>query len=79
MPDVTQPPFHTLPRDELLKALRKLTNARAVEDLESDTGYSIEYAPFEGTADYPEWYPLAPTVKEARAKEATQSTSGAPP
>ncbi len=79
MPDVTKPPFHTLPYDELLETLRKLTNFRAAPDPESDTGYSIDYAPFAGWADYPEWYPVAPEVKEARLKEVGESTSGPPP
>ncbi len=74
MPDVTKPPIHTLPHNELLALLRKLTNFRAVPDPESDTGYSIDYAPFTGWADYPEWYPLAPQVEEAR-----HSPSGVPP
>jgi WD40 repeat protein len=59
MPDVTQQPIHTLPHEELLGLMKRLTNFRAVEDPTSATGYSIGYAPFTGWADYPEWYPLA--------------------
>ena len=58
----------------LSRAFEEVT-ARAIEDPESDTGYSIDYAPFTGWADYPEWYPLAPTVKEARTREADGSGS----
>ncbi len=67
MPDVTKPPIHTLPRAELLALLRRLTNFRAVEDPESDTGYSIDYAPFPGWADYPDWLPLADDAGSAMA------------
>ena len=59
MPDATKPPLHTLPPDELIAFLKRLTNFRAVEDPESETGYSIGYDPFPGWADYPDWLPLA--------------------
>jgi hypothetical protein len=55
MPDVSQPPFHNLPYEELLARLRGLTNFRAVKDPESATGYSIEYGPFPGWGEVPEW------------------------
>jgi hypothetical protein len=55
MPDVSEPPFHTLPYDELLGRLRALTNLRVVEDEHSPTGYSIETGPFPGWEELPKW------------------------
>ncbi len=57
MPDMTKPPLHTLPHDELLATLRSLTNLRAVRDPASDTGWKIEVGPFPGWAKVPEWQP----------------------
>ena len=57
MPDLSKPPLHTLPHDELLAKLKSLTNLRAVRDPASDTGYSIELDPFPGWAVVPEWNP----------------------
>ena len=50
LPDPSQPPFQTLPREELLAKLRALTNLRAVPDPASATGYKIEAGPFPGWA-----------------------------
>ena len=55
MPDIDKPPFHTLPYDELLSRLKKLTNLRAVTDEESPTGYRISIDPFPGWEKVPEW------------------------
>jgi WD40 repeat protein len=55
MPDLDQPPLHTLPRDELLAKLHTLTNLRAVRDDESTTGWTIEVGPFPGWATVPTW------------------------
>jgi WD40 repeat protein len=55
MPDLDQPPLHTLPRDELLAKLRSLTNLRAVRDETSSTGWSVEVGPFPGWQEVPEW------------------------
>jgi WD40 repeat protein len=55
MPDLDEPPFHTLPYDELLERLRALTNLRAVEDADSPTGYSLEAEPFTGWRAVPTW------------------------
>ena len=55
MPDLTKPPLHTLPHDELLAKLRSLTNLRAVRDPESDTGWTIEIGPFPGWREVPTW------------------------
>jgi WD40 repeat protein len=55
MPDLDQPPLHTLPRDELIAKLHTLTNLRAVRDDESSTGWKIEVGPFPGWTTVPEW------------------------
>jgi serine/threonine protein kinase/WD40 repeat protein len=57
MPDLSKPPLHALPHDELLAKLRSLTNLRAVRDPSSDTGWRIEVGPFPGWATVPEWQP----------------------
>jgi hypothetical protein len=57
MPDLSKPPLHTLPYDELLATLRSLTNLRAVRDPASDTGWTIELGPFPGWATVPTWNP----------------------
>jgi WD40 repeat protein len=57
MPDLSKPPFHTLPHDELVARLRSLTNLRAVRDAASDTGWKVEVGPFPGWAEVPEWQP----------------------
>jgi WD40 repeat protein len=55
MPDLSKPPLHTLPHDELIAKLKSLTNLRAVRDPESSTGWKIEVGPFPGWAEVPEW------------------------
>jgi WD40 repeat protein len=55
MPDLSKPPLHTLPYDELLEKLRSLTNLRVVPDPDSATGYTLETAPFPGWKDLPTW------------------------
>ena len=55
MPDLDQPPLHTLPRDELVAKLKALTNLRAVRDAKSATGWSIELGPFPGWKNIPTW------------------------
>jgi WD40 repeat protein len=57
MPDLSKPPPHTLPHDELLAKLRSLTNLRAVRDPGSDAGWKVEVGPFPGWANVPEWQP----------------------
>jgi WD40 repeat protein len=57
MPDLSKPPLHTLPHNELLAKLRSLTNLRAVRDPASDTGWKIEIGPFPGWAAVPTWQP----------------------
>lgn len=55
MPDLDQPPLHTLPHDELVAKLKSLTNLRAVRDPKSATGWSIELGPFPGWRNIPAW------------------------
>jgi WD40 repeat protein len=55
MPDLSKPPLHTLPHDELIAKLRTLTNLRAVRDPESSTGWKIEVGPFPGWETVPTW------------------------
>jgi WD40 repeat protein len=57
MPDLSKPPLHTLPHDELVAKLESLTNLRAVPDPGSDSGWTIEIGPFPGWATVPEWQP----------------------
>ena len=53
MPDMNEPPFHTLPYQELLDRLRNVTSVRVVGDEASPTGYRIDYAPFPGWEEVP--------------------------
>jgi DNA-binding winged helix-turn-helix (wHTH) protein/WD40 repeat protein len=55
MPDLSKPPLHTLPHDELIAKLHSLTNLRAVRDPASDTGWTIELGPFPGWREIPTW------------------------
>jgi WD40 repeat protein len=55
MPDLSEPPLHTLPYDELMAKLRSFTNLEVVEDEASSTGYRLEVGPFLGWKDVPEW------------------------
>jgi WD40 repeat protein len=55
MPDLDEPPLHTLPHEELLAKLKSLTNLRAVPDPETPNGWKIELDTFPGWKDVPEW------------------------
>jgi WD40 repeat protein len=55
MPDMEEPPFHTLPFEEFMDQLRALTNLRAVPDETSSTGYKLEPGPFPGWKHVPTW------------------------
>jgi WD40 repeat protein len=55
MPDLSKPPFHTLPHDELMAKLHALTNLRVVEDAAAATGYKLDIGPFPGWKDVPTW------------------------
>jgi WD40 repeat protein len=57
MPDLSKPPLHTLPHDQLLAKLKSLTTLRAAPDSSSDTGWKIEIGPFRGWAIVPDWQP----------------------
>ena len=56
MPDLSAPPLHTLPYDELLATLRALTNVRLIEDADSPEGWSLTFEPFPGwNVTPPKW------------------------
>ena len=55
MPDLSKPPLHTLPRDELIAKLNTLTNLRIVRDEGSATGWKLEVGPFPGWETVPTW------------------------
>jgi len=55
MPDLSKPPLHTLPHDELIAKLHSLTNLRVVRDEESSTGWKVEIGPFPGWETVPTW------------------------
>jgi WD40 repeat protein len=55
MPDLSRPPLHTLPHDELMAKLRSLTNLQVVEAAASPTGYRLDIGPFPGWKDAPTW------------------------
>ncbi len=55
MPDMSKPPFHTLPYETLMAKLRALTNLRVAEDSASATGYKLDVGPFPGWKDVPTW------------------------
>jgi WD40 repeat protein len=54
VPDVSRPPLHTRPLEELLRVLRSHTNLRAVPDEVSSSGYRLEPGPFPGWANPPQ-------------------------
>ena len=55
MPDLSKPPLHTLPREELIAKLKTLTNVRVVRDEESATGWKLTHDPFPGWETVPSW------------------------
>ena len=55
MPDLSKPPLHTLPREELIAKLKTLTNLRVVRDPESSTGWKLTHDPFPGWETVPTW------------------------
>jgi len=55
MPDLSKPPLHTLPREELIAKLKTLTNLRVVRDEDSPTGWKLEVGPFPGWETVPSW------------------------
>ncbi len=54
MPDVAEPPLHTLPLDELLARLGASTNARLVRDDALPEGYRVEWQPITRWPKHPE-------------------------
>jgi WD40 repeat protein len=55
MPDLSKPPLHTLPREELIAKLKTLTNLRVVRDEDSATGWKLTHDPFPGWETVPSW------------------------
>jgi WD40 repeat protein len=55
MPDLSKPPLHTLPREELIAKLKTLTNLRVVRDPESSTGWKLTHDPFPRWETVPSW------------------------
>jgi len=55
MPDLSKPPLHTLPREELIAKLKTLTNLRVVRDEDSLTGWTLTHDPFPGWETVPSW------------------------
>jgi WD40 repeat protein len=55
MPDLSKPPLHTLPHDELIAKLKTLTNLRVVRDPDSATGWKLTHDPFPGWETVPTW------------------------
>jgi WD40 repeat protein len=55
MPDLSKPPLHTLPREELIAKLKTLTNLRVVRDEDSPTGWKLTHDPFPGWETVPTW------------------------
>ncbi len=55
MPDLSKPPLHTLPREELIAKLKTLTNLRVVRDPDSPTGWTLTHDPFPGWETVPTW------------------------
>jgi WD40 repeat protein len=55
MPDLSKPPLHTLPREELIAKLKTLTNLRVVRDEDSPTGWTLTHDPFPGWETVPTW------------------------
>ena len=55
IPDLSKPPLHTLPREELIAKLKTLTNLRVVRDPESATGWKLTHDPFPVWETVPTW------------------------
>jgi WD40 repeat protein len=55
MPDLSKPPLHTLPRNELIAKLKTLTNLRVNRDEEDPSGWTLTHDPFPGWETVPTW------------------------
>jgi WD40 repeat protein len=55
MPDLSKPPLHTLPHDELVAKLKSLTNLRVVRDPKAVAAWKVEVGPFPGWKEVPTW------------------------
>jgi WD40 repeat protein len=54
VPDVTRTPLHRRSHEEVLTRLRSWTNLRAMKDLQSPTGWTLEPGPFPGWEKLPQ-------------------------
>lgn len=54
VPDVTKPPLHKWPYQDLLRTLRSRTNLRVVSDPGVPTGWKLDRGSFPGWAKRPE-------------------------
>jgi WD40 repeat protein len=63
MPDVAEPPLHTLGHGELMARLDALTNLRVVRDAAASTGWKLDIGPFPGWKDAPTWFTPAPGAR----------------
>jgi len=55
VPDISKPPPHTLPLDELTEKLDDFTNLRAVRAADTGTGWKLTLDPFPGWKTVPTW------------------------
>ena len=55
MPDLSKPPLHTLPHDELLAKLSPSPTCGSCRAPESPAGWKIEIGPFPGWKEVPTW------------------------
>jgi WD40 repeat protein len=63
MPDVTEPPLHTLPYGELMAKLDALTNLRLVRAAAASSGWKLDIGPFPGWKEAPIWFTPAPGAR----------------
>jgi serine/threonine protein kinase/WD40 repeat protein len=55
LPNLAEPPLHTLPREDLIAKLKALTNLRAVRDPESSSGWTLTRDQFRWWEPLPTW------------------------
>jgi WD40 repeat protein len=53
MPDLSKPPLHRMPHDQLLAKLASLTNVRVLRDASSRAGWTVRLDPFPGWKNLP--------------------------
>jgi WD40 repeat protein len=55
VPDISRPPLHTLPREELIAKLETFTNLRVARGEDSSTGWKVEVGALPGWESVPTW------------------------